>query len=72
MGNNIIKEDILKMRDVVSATVHNLTLVAADIERRLISVYIYGKNIELPIAELWLYKDSCKNFLNYIKEKINE
>ncbi len=68
------KKEILKMRDAVSITVENLISVTADIKKELIIIYYIGidKEVYLPVAELLLRKNSCRDFIGYLKEKLGE
>ena len=64
------EKNIFELRDLVSCTVHNLLLITADIKRELIVVYFLGKEIELPVDELWSCKNSCRGFISYLKDKL--
>ena len=66
------REDILKLRDLVSITVENLISVTADVEKEVIVVVniCSSKEIELPIAELQSHKYSCRDFITYLKDKL--
>lgn len=68
----MLKSEVFEIRDLVSQTVHDLILVTATTEQEIITVNIFGKEKRLYAEELWDRRNSCKNFLNYIKEKINE
>lgn len=65
------KKIILNYLDLVSCTVNDLIIVKADIEKELIIISIFGKETELSITKL-RKRTGSKNFINYLKEKINE
>ena len=66
------KEEVLSLRDLVSTTVRDLIYVAADVEKELIIICFFGRNIELPVEEVYLRGNSCKGFITYLKGKITE
>jgi hypothetical protein len=64
--------------DLVSVTIRDLydITVRTGFERKTIDVecFLFGewKTIKLPVAELMLYRNSAKGFINYLKEKMTE
>lgn len=68
----MLKLEVLGMRDAVSAAVHDLIFVTAKIEQEVIIVNIFGREIRLYAEELWDRKRSAKNFIGYLKKKLNE
>jgi len=69
----MIEKELLDLRDIVSTTVENLISTTVDVRRRLMIVNLFGKKeIELSIAELQSHQNSCRDFIKYLKEKLNE
>ncbi len=66
----IEKKEAMKLRETASIIIHNLISITLDFERKLIHVEIFGRVTELPIAELDLHKNSCRDLIAYIKEKL--
>ena len=66
------KEEILEMRDAVFVTIENLICVTIDANREIIIVNMPGKEIKLYAEDLWDRRKSAKNFIDYLKEKLNE
>ncbi len=64
------KEEAMKLRNIVSDTIPDLISVTLDFERELVHVDIFGRITELPIAELDSRKNSCRDFIGYLKDKI--
>ncbi len=64
------EEEILLLRDLVSCTVENLILTTADIKKELIVINLFGREIELPTTEVKSHSYSCRDFLNYLREKL--
>ncbi len=66
------------MQDMVDITIrelHNIVVIPQP-EKKLITVncFLFGESkiIELPFAELKLYRGSAKSFINYLNEKMTE
>lgn len=66
------KEEILTIRDLVSVTVENLITTTAIVEQEVIIVNVLGKENRLYAEELWDRRNSCKDFIGYLKEKLGE
>lgn len=66
--------NINDMYDLVNVTFRDMYCINIDHEKKTIDIdcFFFTKRvgIKLPIAELMLYKDSAKGFLNYLKEEI--
>ncbi len=72
MAEEITREKILAVYDTVYATIRDLTFITIDFDNQLIEVRICGKDITLPVCELIAREKSAKDFIDYLKEKINE
>ena len=72
----IDKKEIDAIRDLVDITFSDMSMMTFCPKRNAVIINCYfleaGKEVVLPIAELMLYKDSAKGFINYLKEKITE
>lgn len=68
--------EINSMRDLVDITFRDMYLVTIDPKNETIDIDCYflvpPKEIKLPFAKLWGFKNSAKGFINYLKEKITE
>ena len=59
-----------ELHDAVNATIRDLIGSTVDISRNLITVYMFGKEIELSISELQSRRTSCRDFISYIKDEV--
>ena len=70
------KTEVESMQELVDITFRDMYLITINSEDETIDIDCYflipPKEIKLPFAELWSFKNSAKGFINYLKEKITE
>jgi len=70
------KQMIDDVGDLIDITIHDMLLITKYYKAETINIYFGFLEeqimIELPVAEIMLYKNSVKGFFKYLREKITE